>query len=64
MKLNPFNLLKLMTDTWTSAGSMPTNHVTTVLVLWDKRIVIASGEVRPRVRSPAIWSIQPKGHGQ
>jgi solute:Na+ symporter, SSS family len=46
-----------ITDTWTSTGVMPQNHVTTVPVIWDDRIVIASGEVRPRVRSPAVWSI-------
>ncbi|MCP4512178.1 MAG: sodium/solute symporter [Fuerstiella sp.] len=50
-----------ITDTWTSAGAMPQNHVTTVPVLWDGRIIIASGEVRPRVRSPAVWSVTPIG---
>ena len=48
-----------ITDTWTSAGPMPKNHVTTVPVMWDGRIIIASGEVRPRVRSAAVWSITP-----
>ena len=46
-----------ITDTWTSAGSMPANHVTTTAVKWGNRIVIPSGEVRPRVRSAKIWSI-------
>lgn len=44
-------------DHWNSAGPMPRNHVTTIPVLWDDRIIIASGEIRPRVRSAAIWSI-------
>jgi len=48
-----------ITDTWTSAGPMPRNHVTTVPVKWDGMIVIPSGEVRPRVRSPVIWSVKP-----
>ncbi len=48
-----------ITDTWTSLGSIPANHVTTTAVRWDDRIVIASGEVRPRVRTPAMWSIVP-----
>ncbi len=48
-----------ITDTWTSAGPTPRNHVTTVPVLWNGRIVIASGEVRPRVRSAAVWSVKP-----
>ena len=54
-----------ITDTWTSAGATPENLVTTVPVMWDGRIVIASGEVRPRVRSASVWSIQPVGrqHG-
>jgi len=48
-----------ITDTWTSAGATPLNHVTTIPVMWDGRIVVASGEVRPRVRTPKIWSIAP-----
>lgn len=56
-----------ITNTWTSAGSIPQNQVTTTPVLWDDRIILASGEVRPRVRSPAVWSIgltrQMRGFG-
>lgn len=48
-----------ITDTWTSAGSLPANHVTTVPVAWDGALVIPSGEVRPRVRSPKIWRATP-----
>ncbi|MCG6154382.1 sodium:solute symporter family transporter [Rubinisphaera margarita] len=49
-----------VTDTWSSGGPMPANHVTTIPVMWDGRIVIASGEVRPRVRTSGLWSISPK----
>jgi len=49
-----------ITDTWTSAGPMPANHVTTTALKWGNRIIIPSGEVRPRVRSPKIWSIAPE----
>lgn len=49
-----------ITDTWTSAGTMPANHVTTTALKWGSRIIIPSGEVRPRVRSPKIWSIAPE----
>ena len=49
-----------ITDTWTSAGPMPANHVTTTALKWGSRIIIPSGEVRPRVRSPKIWSIAPE----
>ena len=48
-----------ITDTWTSAGEIPANHVTTIPVMWDDQIIIASGEVRPRVRSPIIWAVKP-----
>ena len=48
-----------ITNTWTNAGPIPQNHVTTVPVMWNDRIIIASGEVRPRVRTASIWSIGP-----
>ena len=47
------------TDRWASAGPIPQNHVTTVTTKWDDHIIVASGEIRPRVRSTAIWSISP-----
>jgi SSS family solute:Na+ symporter len=53
-----------ITDTWTSAGPIPrSSHVTTIPVLWDGMIVIPSGEVRPRVRSPVIWGVRPVAQG-
>ena len=45
-------------DSWASAGPTPQNQVTTIPVVWDDRIIIASGEVRPRVRTPAVWEIK------
>jgi len=48
-----------ITDTWLSAGSIPQNHVTTNAVKWGDKIIVASGEVRPRVRTASIWSISP-----
>ena len=47
-----------ITDTWTSAGAIPRNHVTTIAVEWDGAVIIPSGEVRPRVRSPKVWSVR------
>lgn len=47
-----------ITNTWTSTGTTPQNHVSTVPLIWNNRIVIASGEVRPRVRTPAVWSVR------
>lgn len=56
-----------ITDSWTSAGPMPANQVTTTPVIWEGAMVIPSGEVRPRVRSPIIWTARPaesrKGFG-
>ena len=53
-----------ITDTWSSAGPLPANQVTTIAVMWDGRIIIPSGEVRPRVRSPKIWSVAPRRHSR
>lgn len=50
-----------ITDTWASAGETPQNQVTTAAVNWNGQIVIPSGEVRPRVRTPAVWSVSPIG---
>ncbi len=47
-----------MTNSWATAGATPQNQVTTIPVIWNDRIIIASGEVRPRVRTPAVWSIE------
>jgi N-acetylneuraminate epimerase len=44
------------TDRWQQLGEMPFAHVTTSAVLWNGRIVIPSGEIRPGVRSPEVWS--------
>lgn len=46
-----------ITDTWSSAGEIPQNHVTTIAVKWDDAIIIPSGEIRPRVRSPKVWRV-------
>ena len=62
-------LYHTITDTWVeafnehkdgSSGSSPANHVTTIPVRWGDSIIIASGEVRPRVRSPKIWKVTPQ----
>lgn len=48
-----------ITNTWTPAGEIPRNHVTTIAVEWDGAIIVPSGEVKPRVRSPDVWSVTP-----
>ena len=49
-----------ITDTWTSAGETPANQVTTTAVRWGEDIVVASGEIRPRVRSPKVFRVKPR----
>ncbi len=46
-----------ITDTWVSAGKTPANHVTTIAVQWGNEIIVPTGEVRPRVRSPKLFRI-------
>jgi len=48
-----------ITDSWAETGPTPSNHVTTKAVMFDDKIVIPSGEVRPRKRSPKVWSVEP-----
>jgi len=48
-----------ITDTWTEAGATPANHVTTIAVKWGDEIIIPTGEVRPRVRSPKVYRVTP-----
>ena len=54
-----------VTDTWVDAGPMPRGLVTTNVVLRDGRLVLASGEVRPGVRTPKVFvaEVAPRGHG-
>ena len=49
-----------ITDTWIEAGDMPANQVTTHATTWGDRILLASGEVRPRVRTRQVWQIEPR----
>lgn len=48
-----------ITDTWSEAGVTPANHVTTTAVAWGKDIIIPTGEIRPRVRSPQVFRVTP-----
>lgn len=47
-------------DGWTRVGEVPFSLVTTTLAEWRGRIVIAGGEQRPGVRSPAVWAAEVK----
>ncbi len=48
------------TQAWSQVGEVPFSLVTTNAVLWNSRIVIPGGEARPGVRSPEVWSGEPK----
>lgn len=52
-------LYHTITDRWVDAGETPANQVTTPAVAWRGGIVIASGEVRPRTRTRAVWLVEP-----
>lgn len=46
-----------ITDTWTDGGVTGGNQVTTPATKWGDSIILASGEVRPRVRTNKVWRI-------
>ena len=48
-----------ITDTWAPAGKIPANQVSTTAVSHEGSIYIASGEIRPRVRTDKVWQIKP-----
>lgn len=52
--VNTVHAYHTITDTWVVAGEMPTGVVTSGVTSWDGRIVIASGEVRPGVRTNQV----------
>lgn len=46
-----------ITETWVEAGTTPLNQVTSVAVPWKNGVIIPSGETRPRVRTPRVFSV-------
>jgi N-acetylneuraminate epimerase len=44
---------------WTKTGRLESPRVTTPCVRWNDSWVIPSGEIRPGVRSPEVWSWKP-----
>jgi N-acetylneuraminic acid mutarotase len=44
-------------DSWTQPGDLPAPRATAPCVPWLGNFIIPSGEVRPGVRSPAVWSL-------
>lgn len=42
-------------NTFTEVGELPFSLVTTPATLWDGRVVVPGGEVRPGIRSTEVW---------
>lgn len=47
-------------DRWMSAGETPACPVTTPAVAFDGGVVLASGELRPRVRTREVWHVRER----
>lgn len=50
------------TGTWRTNGLVPAPRATLPTVYWQNRIVLPSGELRPGVRSPEIWTLSAHGN--
>lgn len=50
-----------ITDSWASVEGLAASAVTVPVVEWKGVHLITSGEIRPGVRSPAVWSFKPTG---
>ncbi|HET6406654.1 MAG TPA: galactose oxidase [Chthoniobacteraceae bacterium] len=44
-------------NVWREAGNVPAPRATLPCIQWNERYVLPSGESRPGVRSPEVWSI-------
>lgn len=49
-----------ITNQWFEAGQMPANQVTSHAFPVGEDFILASGEIKPRVRSPQIWKLSPQ----
>jgi N-acetylneuraminic acid mutarotase len=49
----------LAANTWHPAGAAPAPRATLPVAAWQGRFILPSGEVRPGVRSPEVWSFLP-----
>jgi N-acetylneuraminic acid mutarotase len=44
-------------DRWSVAGGTPFSRATVPTTVWQSRLVIPNGEVRPRLRTPEVWAL-------
>lgn len=49
------------TGHWRTNGTVPAPRATLPTVFWKNRFIIPSGEMRPGVRSPEIWTLSTNG---
>lgn len=49
----------LLAGRWLKAAAIPAPRVTAPLAAWKESFVILSGEARPGIRSPEVWSMTP-----
>ncbi|MDE2828446.1 MAG: hypothetical protein OXL40_14285 [Bacteroidota bacterium] len=49
----------VITDTWAHLGTLPMGQVTVPTVQQGGRVIIPSGEIRPGVRTAAVWQATP-----
>ena len=47
------------TGQWRTNGLVPAPRATLPTVFWKNRFVMPSGELRPGVRSPQVWTFSP-----
>lgn len=48
----------IRSDTWAEMGKLPAPRVTVPCVEWGGAWVVPSGEMRPGIRSPEVWSMK------
>ena len=53
--------LDLTTGQWMSLGEVPAPRAVLPVVEWNGRFVFPSGEMRPGVRSPQVWTFRVNG---
>ncbi|MCB1211695.1 MAG: galactose oxidase [Verrucomicrobiales bacterium] len=44
-------------DAWSTQGGVPFSRATACTAVWQSRYIVPNGEVRPRVRSPEVWTL-------
>ncbi len=54
-------LFNVANNQWHSGGASPANQVTTTPVMLGQRMLLISGEIRPRVRTNKAWEITLSG---